>query len=761
MTIPLPLTSPLSAPHSRSAARDGFRRAHRIARVAVTACITAATISAAHAQSSAPVTAKADRASHGAHDSTTSPSTPASEKCMPPTNTVPTSHGENETIVLRVQQVIMVQQAMQNADPTVLGRVRAIVAKFDTGSRVQNFLADPLRIDSGAGHSLLNPPSGVVLKQITDSLTAEKLAAKALLDAYRAQNFDLEMKIAPVLKSRVESERQVAQAAERTRAFYTMMIPDLPTLGSTTGQSSSFGLPSEADILAGIFKYLEDRTEAEVVYAMLSELHDKIADDTVLQALIPKTYRLVPQLDSMSVKQFLPSLRSAVLADLEAAPAALVRPPVLSIPCAEDPASPKRAEYELLSEGVSVLNGIRTGQPVVAELAILSTITVTDVQSDNIRLPLRLLGVLAREYRLSDGSVRNAITTGNGDFRRFFLGFLLNDAIVQGGLSINDSAHAATQLVRIKAYVQSGEIDLSSLVTEIRTLDSTVARLSDPKTSKSDTAVIEAVASGLTVAAHVLTTAVHFAQPSDTRITAGTEEALAVLSDGVTLLQAAVRHDYPRLVIVTVALLKTAFPDVVDSSHKPIHWRPTTVRYLSAAADLASAKTPSDVEQVLSDVAEPVGSARSKRGSVGGGTRISFTINAYFGANGAIEVSAARGAPGSAEFAAGLAVPIGPEIAFGFKGGSFSVFVPLVDLGTLASYRFGSDTLKATPTVSWRQVLAPGADLVWGITQKFPISLGFGVEYAPGLRQTRTTNIAIDVIRWQLFFGIDEPLFRF
>jgi hypothetical protein len=593
-----------------------------------------------------------------------------------------------------------------------------------------------------------------------------------------------------------EDERNLApEALPYARALKNMNRMPAPLEAIAGSGSAAFGLPSTGDLLAGLFNYLVHRAEDEVVHAALVELHNAMTPDTtydkkdhtirkirkirqgdtVMRALIPKSVQVLAQLDRMSVRQLLPALRTAALSDLENAPAALVKPPILDSPCSDKATAMAAtayadathrkpqplvecshttlAEYQLLALGVTLLNEVRAGQPPVAAFATLASTDVATLKSDNVRIPARVLGSLAREYRLSDGKARTDVIQ-DPELRRYFLAFLIDDAVLHGGHS---NADLTARTHRIVQYVSEGEIDLSTALTDIRTLDSTVARLSDPRTAKSDTALISALATGVGLAGHVVTSALRFGVASDPVLRADVDAADSVLTDGIDLIRAAAQRDYEHVIIDGIA--------IVQRLAVKLPWTQTTVRYMTAAASLATAKTPADIETVLNDVAEPVGSARLKRGPVAnGGVRTTFTLNAYLGAGGAWELTTTRGLPRAGVVAAGLAVPIGPEVAWGVKDflPSISIFVPIVDLGLLANYRLSGDTLKTAPTVSWRQVLAPGVDIMFGLPPKdVPVSLGLGVQYGPDLRRANTTNEGVDVIRWQAFLAIDMPLFRF
>ena len=83
-------------------------------------------------------------------------------------------------------------------------------------------------------------------------------------------------------------------------------------------------------------------------------------------------------------------------------------------------------------------------------------------------------------------------------------------------------------------------------------------------------------------------------------------------------------------------------------------------------------------------------------------------------------------------------------------------------VGTVASFRFKSTDTDEPPALTFSQILAPGVFAVFGISQRYPISVGVGAQFVPKLRRpVGGGENLFDVIRVGAFFAIDVPIFRF
>jgi hypothetical protein len=178
------------------------------------------------------------------------------------------------------------------------------------------------------------------------------------------------------------------------------------------------------------------------------------------------------------------------------------------------------------------------------------------------------------------------------------------------------------------------------------------------------------------------------------------------------------------------------------------------LRMLSLVADLAGSKEPASVQQILATYAAPPGTYRTKRSA----NNTFFALNAYLGVSPGLEwvpSASSHHIPFLGPY-----LPLGLEYSHGLRGGgSVGLFLQLLDLGALASWRLDpAGQVNEQPQVGLRQVISPGILVVRGI-RGMPVSWGAGFTLAPSLRSLRGGSGG-DVSAWRIpmFVAVDVPL---
>ncbi len=211
------------------------------------------------------------------------------------------------------------------------------------------------------------------------------------------------------------------------------------------------------------------------------------------------------------------------------------------------------------------------------------------------------------------------------------------------------------------------------------------------------------------------------------------------------------KQDYTAAVIDLNVLLLSALPQsnaVKDD----------ILRYSMFIANVASAQNSQELHFALESAALPTGSARVKRESL-----INISLNAYTGPLVGGENLLDTPAANDWGTLIGLAAPIGIAFSTGLSGaGSLTLLASFLDVGALVSYRFGDSKSTGLPEVTFKNMLAPGGYLVYGIP-KSPLSVGFGVQYGPQVRKVTLNNVEekTSAYRIGIFAGIDIPVLNF
>ena len=190
-------------------------------------------------------------------------------------------------------------------------------------------------------------------------------------------------------------------------------------------------------------------------------------------------------------------------------------------------------------------------------------------------------------------------------------------------------------------------------------------------------------------------------------------------------------------------------------------------KYGSFMATVVQAKTSDDVANAIEAAALPSGSSRVKRE-----TSFNVALNAYVGLYAGYEQIQGFDTTGFTLNTYGVTAPVGIAISRGHSvfffgtgksGWSTSVFISLIDIGAVASFRFKDDSTAQVPTIHLQDIISPGLFLSIGIP-KCPVSVNFGAQMGPNLR--KVTSMANDYsnhvyFRYSLSVVVDIPIFNF
>ena len=189
------------------------------------------------------------------------------------------------------------------------------------------------------------------------------------------------------------------------------------------------------------------------------------------------------------------------------------------------------------------------------------------------------------------------------------------------------------------------------------------------------------------------------------------------------------------------------------------------LKYGTFMATIVQADNSDEVEQAIEAMALPAGSSRIKRESP-----FNVSLNSYVGGfmgEEIIEGASNNGGINSFGATAVVGVSISEAHSFLFIPGdclffSTSVFMSLVDLGAITSYRATHDSTQSIPTIQLKDIFSPGVFLSFGLDQT-PISLNFGYQVGPLLRSIQASQGSYTNAyhRWGFSICVDIPLLDF
>lgn len=215
------------------------------------------------------------------------------------------------------------------------------------------------------------------------------------------------------------------------------------------------------------------------------------------------------------------------------------------------------------------------------------------------------------------------------------------------------------------------------------------------------------------------------------------------------------------------------------------------LKYGNLAVTLTSAKTSEEFAQALESSILPTQSYRLKRNAL-----FSISVNAYAGGFLAQERLLDPAVKTIKSGLAGFTAPIGLGFNWGitvrkptkfshtpvvtkygcrknksqvmngryYSGHSISLFASVIDIGAVVAFRI-QDTVAPSAQVQWKNIIAPGAYVVWGIGRT-PLSLQFGVQYGPELRKVEildgVSEITLNSRAWRIggALTVDIPLYN-
>ena len=183
------------------------------------------------------------------------------------------------------------------------------------------------------------------------------------------------------------------------------------------------------------------------------------------------------------------------------------------------------------------------------------------------------------------------------------------------------------------------------------------------------------------------------------------------------------------------------------------------MKYSQFVATVSEAENSQQVADAIDAVALPPGSSKVKKQNY-----FSAAINAYTGGAFGGERLEGRGENAFVAMSAPVGVSCSWRLSKTKKSpGSFSLFVPVIDVGALVSFRLKDPESSDLPTLEWSNLLSPGLYAVYGFPKNIPISLGFGAQRGPNIRKITSGTLppkSASAWRYGVFLAVDIPVFN-
>ncbi|NNV56155.1 hypothetical protein [Limnovirga soli] len=257
--------------------------------------------------------------------------------------------------------------------------------------------------------------------------------------------------------------------------------------------------------------------------------------------------------------------------------------------------------------------------------------------------------------------------------------------------------------------------------------------------------------------------------PSLSNITADIQKFVSIIDAATDACYDIKSQNYGALILHT-SLILAEIPNI------PTDVKDGYVKYGTFMASIVEAKNSDEVKAAIEAAVLPVGSSSIKRE-----TNMNISLNAFIG-----PFAGSEYLPTLKEnqwaFSYGITAPVGLAFSWG-NGGKFNknhptgvrsngkevggksstIFISLIDVGSLVSFRAGDDSSKVLSEVKLSNIISPGLYYYLGFG-KCPISLGFGAQLGPQLREVTATDININknlYVRFGMNLVVDIPFFNF
>lgn len=526
-------------------------------------------------------------------------------------------------------------------------------------------------------------------------------------------------------------------------------------------------------IVDGAAQYLVDRVKAELLLAFFERFLDQVNKSTELSALLPNTLFLLQNNDIFNIPTMGDVWVTAFKNDLQNIPENL---PLMILSDPKYINIKTKPEIQLFLIARDIFEMIdQYSEPMEILNALSKTYADTDLQVMNY---IKVLDLISRNLLLDpdepnlyifDNNYRDLFSNHDEAGTYFSALLYIQDKSLFNTLSLTSPAGPSINFVdELQANGNRFAIKVGHFFTAI----------DQWYDSKDNIEEAESIFTLLDLAIEMIyfTKLDYFYQSSYYKI------YKPIVKQIFSVREAADKKEYGQLIISTTKLIQPIanariahLEDVKknqsklweqdkDSNEDELKILKGTVKnllfYGGFMVDILSASESIEVKGIIQKYASPVGSYRVNRKSP-----FSISVSSHPGLYLGWESLAEKGE--DASFVTGITAPIGLSFNAGITqstlhGHSFSLYLPIVDIGAAFSYRWNSSKADGFPEdITLKQILSPGAHIVWGLGNR-PLAFMVGAQYTPQLRKITagTSDLASSAWRFGASFTMDLPIFH-
>jgi hypothetical protein len=548
----------------------------------------------------------------------------------------------------------------------------------------------------------------------------------------------------------------------------------------------------------GLAKFLLERSREELNVAFFRKFKDFLKQYPEVKVLFPASSRIIGNIDSYSYAAMLPALRVSFLRDMDVLASNILNLRDIANYSLEDADTLTRRRIREIVKLSGTPGGRSAAAAILVADGILKESNPAEIISriredklcadynDNFSHIIRFTELLSRSLRSNEGRVwvtgeQVSMLVKDHTAFRLFLGLIyatnkqsrysivfswkekklsLEDFLkeLQAGWS-TESAEKFRKQFEGTAKAMSEASDNAVKLSGIRKPEDSLRLLYAEYTAS--------VAKALKECAGFLSS--QSLNPQLLALEADVKRFTALLDDAADVSYDIKTRNYGALVLHSHSLISGLLGPQFIFSHEYL-------KYGTFMANIAVAENSNEVRSAIEAAVLPAGSSSVKRE-----TDFNVSLNAFIGPFAGGEYLPALKQDRWA-FSAGFTAPVGIAFSFGnfgngkrctppvvktvknkeVGGKSLSFFVPLIDIGTVASFRFGNDSTEVASEITLANIISPGLYLYYGFGRS-PVSLGVGAQLGPQLRTISASGINIDrnyYFRYGLSIVVDIPLFN-
>lgn len=546
---------------------------------------------------------------------------------------------------------------------------------------------------------------------------------------------------------------QIKSASQQTIAPQTSIDAE------TQGVDETSGLASPTMVIDALGTFIAKRFKEEAAIAFLNKFKRRLKDKDELRLLFSSTHAFMLNSDPYNFNTFLLALQKAFQNDLENAAknlANLLKEKKTSLD--------EEAYYALLSS-LELLDAIKSAKPPADAIESLEALAYVREKNTDLANSLKLLSLLSRNLRkgaetgwIDPDKFKEILAPDPTSkmARELFVGLIY----ASEGSKFDSIKFASKSLVSILAGNSEKIEKINDYIYEIAKLAEKVSSYRTDVMEKKGEAKLQ-----ITDYDNYFSAVFEIFQLGfETRnfLEAGQKQKFDTLSQITKAVLEIYKNvhekNYALVLVNTLKVLEKLLP--AESAA-----RQEIAQYGAFMVNMASAKTSDEMVQALEAATLPVGSYRIKRSSA-----FSVSLNSYaglFGARERLNTSENTIDPKD-RWAAGFTSPLG--IAVNWRctkneessGSSWSLYLPVIDIGAVVSFRLASAD-EDLPELKWENVMAPGAYLIYGF-KNLPLAMGGGIQYGPRLRKVSVKDkpdITSSAFRYGIKVVLDIPIFHF